>query len=132
MIAILALALAGCTVTDGDTIRCGDERIRLLAIDAPELPQHCGRRRACGEGDPFASASNLRVAMEGRALTILRTGTDRFGRTVGVVYADGANLSCRQIGDGHAVYQRKYDREAGFPVSRDCADLAVAVEAPAP
>ena len=31
MLSMLALALASCTVTDGDTIRCGDERIRLLA-----------------------------------------------------------------------------------------------------
>ena len=28
----------GCTVTDGDTVRCNGERIRLLGIDAPELP----------------------------------------------------------------------------------------------
>jgi len=35
---ILAFLLAtACIVTDGDTIRCGDERIRLLAIDAQEM-----------------------------------------------------------------------------------------------
>lgn len=28
---------------DGDTLRCGRERIRLLGTDAPELPGHCQR-----------------------------------------------------------------------------------------
>lgn len=47
--------VAGCTVTDGDTIRCGAERIRLLGIDAPELPGHCRSGRACAPGDPYGS-----------------------------------------------------------------------------
>ena len=29
------------TVTDGDTIRIGDERIRFSGIDAPEIKQTC-------------------------------------------------------------------------------------------
>lgn len=33
--------VSGCTLTDGDTIRCIGERIRLLGIDTPELPSHC-------------------------------------------------------------------------------------------
>jgi len=123
MITILALALAGCTVTDGDTIRCGDERIRLLAIDTPELPGHCARGRKCVEGDPFAASINLREAMEGKELTIERAGTDRYGRTVAVVYADGENLSCAQLAAGHAVYQARYDN--GKLVAQDCPDLAL-------
>jgi endonuclease YncB( thermonuclease family) len=94
MIALIAVALASCTVTDGDTIRCGDEPIRLLAIDAPELPGHCARGRNCVEDDPFASSSPLQAAMQGRELTLEREGTDWYGRTLGVVYADGVNLSC--------------------------------------
>lgn len=37
--------VSGCTVTDGDTIRCNGERIRLLGIDTPELPGHCRQGR---------------------------------------------------------------------------------------
>ena len=44
-----------CTVTDGDTIRCGDERIRLLAIDAPEMGGRCRKGRQCVAGSPLAS-----------------------------------------------------------------------------
>jgi len=39
-------------VTDGDTIRIGDERIRFSGIDAPEINQNCiyqGLTFNCGE-----------------------------------------------------------------------------------
>lgn len=121
MIVLLAAALAACTVTDGDTIRCGNERIRLLAIDAPEMPGHCARGRNCVEGDPFASSDSLRAAMKDQALTIERVGVDRYGRTLGMVYAGRRNLSCAQIEAGHAVYVRRYDN--GRRVARDCPDL---------
>jgi endonuclease YncB( thermonuclease family) len=59
---VYAEPLYGCSVTDGDTIRCGDERIRLLGIDAPELPGHCRSGRNCAPGDPYASTSSLTAA----------------------------------------------------------------------
>ncbi|WP_200888824.1 hypothetical protein, partial [Staphylococcus aureus] len=40
LVFIAAAALAGCSVTDGDTIRCGDERIRFLGVDAPDDPSN--------------------------------------------------------------------------------------------
>ena len=33
--ALVATPLGPCTVTDGDTLRCGEERLRLTGIDAP-------------------------------------------------------------------------------------------------
>ena len=39
--------VSGCTVTDGDTIRCDGEPIRLLGIDTPEVPGHCREGRDC-------------------------------------------------------------------------------------
>jgi endonuclease YncB( thermonuclease family) len=47
-------------VVDGDTLRCGDRRVRLYGIDAPELPGHCRPGRACTPGNPYASTDNLR------------------------------------------------------------------------
>ena len=121
MIAPFAVALATCTVTDGDTIRCGDERFRVLAVDAPELPGHYASNRTCVEGDPFASSMSLQDAIRDKQLTIERTGVDRYGKTLGVVYADGANLSCPQLEAGHAKYVGRYD--TGKRVAKDCPDL---------
>lgn len=100
--------ITGCRVTDGDTIRCGDERIRLLGIDAPELPGHCRTGRDCAPGNPFASTDNLREAMTGE-LHIERVGEDRYGRTLAMVTGAKGDLSCWQLKQGQAVYKPKWD-----------------------
>ena len=97
-----------CIVTDGDTIRCGTERIRLLGIDAPELAGHCRRGRACAPGDGTASKRSLAATMTG-PVTVDRVGQDRYGRTLAVVHAGGVNLSCRQIERRQAIYKRQWD-----------------------
>lgn len=57
--------VTGCTVNDGDTIRCNGERVRLLGIDAPELPGHCRSGRDCAPGDRYASTAGLGDALTG-------------------------------------------------------------------
>ena len=113
--------LGTCTITDGDTIRCGDERIRLLAIDTPELPGHCRRGRRCVEGDPHAAKRSLEQLTAGAALTITRMGEDRYGRTLALVRADGADLSCHQLAEGHAEYRKDWDD--GGRVAAICPEL---------
>lgn len=113
---------ASCSVTDGDTIRCGDERIRLLGIDAPEMAGHCRRGRTCAPGDPQASADALAARIEGKALSIRRVGRDRYKRTLGIVYAGGENLSCAQLATGRAIYRGDWDN--GGAVRKDCPSVA--------
>lgn len=105
--ALLACAL---TVVDGDTLRCGGERIRLLGIDAPELPGHCRVGRQCVDGDPFASTAALERAVHrhGR-VTIERVGRDRYGRTLALVKVGRRDLSCEQLQAGAAVYVERWD-----------------------
>jgi len=122
VILLAAALLAACTVTDGDTIVCSDERIRLLAIDAPEMPGHCRQGRKCVEGDPSASKRALERIIQGKTLTIERTGKDRYGRTTGVVYAGGRNTSCLQLAAGHARYWARYDESE--LVAKDCPGVA--------
>ncbi len=101
-----SFACPGAQVVDGDTLRCGAERVRLHGIDAPELPGHCRPGRDCVEGDPFASSDHLRDLAGGSALVCTRVDTDSYGRTVARCTADGVDLSCAQIEAGHAV--RRY------------------------
>lgn len=96
-------------VVDGDTLRVANERIRLLGIDAPELPGHCARGRDCVAGDPFAATANLgRVLGSGR-LEVERVGTDHYGRTLALVTAGGVDVSCAQLKGGFAVYKPQWD-----------------------
>lgn len=104
--------VAGCRVADGDSLRCGHERVRLLAIDAPEIPGQCRQGRTCAPGDPFASERNLRDAVA-PTMTIRRVGTDRFGRTLALVEARGRDLSCHQLESKAAIYNPRWDN-GGF------------------
>ena len=118
----IALTLA-CSVTDGDTIRCGDERIRITGIDAPET-RRCRQGRQCVPGDGAASTRTMQAAVDGKRLTIVRLGRDRYGRTLGVVYADGENVACAQLEAGQAFYIERWDDDG--LVAADCPDLAAA------
>lgn len=120
---LAATILAPCTVVDGDTLRCGSERIRLLGIDAPDDPGN-GRCRpypkpgaVCDAARAAASKAAL-VRLSARPLTIERVGQDRYGRTLAMVYAGGISLSCAQIGAGQAVYVARWDD--GRRVAREC------------
>src|SRR4051812_28506572 len=99
------LALA-CTLmaVDGDTLRCGQELIRLIGIDAPELPGHCREGRHCAPGDPLESKRSLEVLTRGTAV-ISREGRDQYDRTLARVRVDGVDLSCAQLAAGHAIYR---------------------------
>lgn len=116
MLAWVTIA-TGCVAVDGDTLRCGKERVRLLGIDAPEMPGHCRRGRECVPGDPFASRDAL-AAMLDRRLKMRRLGRDFYGRTLAIVEARGRDLSCHQVRAGLAIYKARYDRKG--LVARRC------------
>lgn len=66
-----------CVAVDGDTLRCGEERVRLSAIDAPEMRGRCARearlaRRARDRLDELVSGG----------VVLRREGRDRYGRTL--------------------------------------------------
>ncbi len=106
---ILALLAATCMVTDGDTIRCGDERIRITGIDAPETGR-CPSNRQCVPGDGQASKRSLELFIANKRISIIRLGEDRYKRTLGVVYADGVNVACHQLSNGQAQYVERWDQ----------------------
>lgn len=99
---------SGCRVVDGDTLRCGDERIRLLGIDAPELPGHCAQGRNCAPGNGFASMRSLSEALA-PPLNIRRVGYDRYGRTLALVSGSRGDLSCWQLKRRQAIYKPNWD-----------------------
>lgn len=109
--------VTGCTVIDGDTIRCDGERIRLLGIDAPELPGHCRESRDCAPGDPFASTSSLGKALTG-TIWISRFDQDRYGRTLAAVAGNQGDLSCFQLKHRQAIYKPRWDN--AHRIARTC------------
>lgn len=97
------LICASPVVVDGDTLRCRGELVRLIGIDAPELPGHCRRGRVCTNGDGFASKAALARLIEGRRVTCRTHGRDVYGRILARCDASGTDLSCAQVARGQAV-----------------------------
>lgn len=122
ILALALLASTSCTATDGDTLRCKGEKVRVLGIDTPELPGHCRPGRACVPGDGVASKRAAADFLAGKRVYISRVGHDRYGRTLAVVTAGGRNFSCNQLAVGGAVYRRDWDN--GGRIMRACPALA--------
>jgi len=95
-------------VVDGDTLRCGSKRLRLLGIDSPEL-HGCPNWRTCVAGDGQAARRSLVDALRYGRIRYRVVTTDRFGRSVAMAWAGQVNLSCWQLQRGQAVYKQHWD-----------------------
>jgi endonuclease YncB( thermonuclease family) len=112
--------VSGCDVVDGDTLRCGGERIRLVGIDAPEMPGHCRPGRDCAPGDPYAATTALSTMVRA-SMPIQRYGEDKYGRTIAALEGTNGDLSCAQLRGGSAIYKPQWDD--ALHVARTCPDV---------
>ena len=94
-------------VTDGDTIRIGDERIRFSGIDAPEIKQTCIYQEIefkCGE----FSKNLLIEKISNQQVSCIRESKDQYGRTLAECFVGKESLSSYLVREGYAFAYRKY------------------------
>lgn len=120
---VFALLLAGCAgillepservvegrayVIDGDTIRLGNEKIRLKGIDAPELDQTCfkgGRPMMCGE----KARDVLAGLIINQRVECRLAGRDRYKRQLAHCFVNGEDIGAKLVEDGCAVAYGEY------------------------
>ena len=96
-------------VVDGDTIKVSGNgetvTVRLVGIDAPETS-----KRKNEPGQPFSRKSTKHLAslVLNKPVTVESYGTDRYGRTLGVVYVGDMNVNLEMVNVGSAeVYRGK-------------------------
>lgn len=96
------------TVVDGDTLDISDQRIRLEGIDAPETAQMC--QRADGSTWPCGRAASklLKALIGDDEVACDSTGTDKYGRTLAICFADGRDLNATMVKAGMAWAFVKY------------------------
>lgn len=103
---------ASIRVIDGDTVAlpcdpvrgiypgCA-EKIRLEAIDAPEV---AGHQRCEAELAPaYRAKARLAEMLAGHAAEITRTGRDRYGRTLGRIETEQGDVAERLLAEGLAL-----------------------------
>ncbi|MDO1560125.1 thermonuclease family protein [Brevundimonas sp. 2R-24] len=93
-------------VIDGDTLRIGDERIRLHGIDAPELRQTCGPL-ACGA----ESRARLVAIIGRRPVNCTGRSRDRYRRIIATCRVAGRDIAGALVGEGWALAYVRYSRD---------------------
>ena len=61
-----------------------------------------------------AARDHLRGFLDGKTITVRRITRDRYGRTVGELYADGTNVQQAMVASGHARIFWKYAHQCAW------------------
>ena len=94
-------------VTDGDSLRRGNQRIRLFGIDAPELAQEC----LDAKGEPYACGQSAKRALQelisGAEISCNVIERDKYRRDVARCQREGVEINREMVRLGWAIaYER--------------------------
>ena len=109
-----ALTLKVVGVHDGDTITGVNQaneqvKVRLDAIDAPELKQPFGQAAKKALGDKVF----------GKTVTVTTKKKDRYGRTVGHILLGKRDINLEMLEDGMAWHYREYSKNQRLQQAED-------------
>ncbi len=91
-------------IVDGDTVIIRGQKLRLVAIDSPEMDQDYGE-----------DAKRHLETFVNRKVVVEYYKRDRYKRIVGKIYYNGFDLGLAQIISGYAWYVDKYEKDlSGF------------------
>lgn len=92
-------------VQDGDSVKVLVDKttvkVRLEGIDAPELGQSYGKK----------SKEALKNLIINKNITIRKTGTDKYNRTLGIVLLNNESVNAKQVADGWAWHYKKHSND---------------------
>ena len=96
-------------VSDGDSLRSGDLRIRLFGIDAPELKQQCADQNGvlwdCGAA---AQHQLIAIIRENKELQCNLRDVDRYGRLIMQCFTDSIDIGAAMVQSGYALAYRHF------------------------
>lgn len=94
--------------SDGDSFRLGDDRIRLLGLDAPELSQQCtdgdGRTWPCGR----RARDRMAELLSAGAIDCRPEDTDQYDRLLATCLVAGRDIGGTLVVEGLAVSSGRY------------------------
>lgn len=97
--------------SDGDSFRLGQDRVRLLGLDAPELSQDCaaadGSRWPCGR----VARDRMAALLAAGPVDCRPEDTDQYDRLLARCSIGGNDLGALMVAEGLAVSSGDYWRE---------------------
>lgn len=104
-------------VKDGDTVSVLVNKqmitVRFEGVDAPEKGQDHGTK----------ATQALTDWIKGKDVSIGVTGTDRYGRTLGIVHCDGVNINEKLLAEGWAWQYLQYNCDDTWAALQKSAQL---------
>ena len=98
-------------ITDGDTIKIINKRIRLHGIDAPESKQLCKKNFTEYRCGIIATEALIKKINKNQVRCIVQDRLDRYKRYLGVCFVETINLNQWMVRNGHAVAYRRYSKD---------------------
>ena len=105
-LSLLAYPAKVIKISDGDTITILTQqrkqiKVRFYGIDAPELKQPYGKK----------SKQFLANLIAGEVVEVEESGKDRYKRTIGTIYLNGADINAQMVANGYAWAYRKFSKK---------------------
>ena len=97
-------------ITDGDTIKILNNKIRLYGIDAPEKNQKCnknGKEYNCGAD---ATEALIKKISKNTIKCLTQKKKDRYNRFLGICFIDEEDLNKWMVRNGYAIAYRRYSK----------------------
>lgn len=92
-------------VIDGDTVTIlhnkNEIKVRLEGIDSPETGQDYSNK----------SKQALSKMVFGKEVLLKKSGTDKYNRTLGIIFVDNINVNSKMIEDGWAWHYKRYSND---------------------
>ena len=96
-------------VSDGDSLRSGNLRIRLFGIDAPELKQQCADQNGVLWGCGVAAQRQLNGLIDtNKDLQCSLRDVDRYGRLIMQCFNGATDIGAAMVRSGHALAYRHF------------------------
>ena len=96
-------------VSDGDSLRSGNLRIRLFGIDAPELKQHCADQHGVVWGCGAAAQRQLNDLIgTNKDLQCSLRDVDQYGRLVMQCFNGSTDIGAAMVRSGYALAYRAF------------------------
>tara|TARA_B110000285_G_scaffold156004_1_gene174087 strand:- start:918 stop:1388 length:471 start_codon:yes stop_codon:yes gene_type:complete len=110
-IKIIAKEIYGyAVVTDGDTIKILNNKIRLHGIDAPEKKQNCTKNTKEYNCGVVATEALIKKIGKDIVKCLTQKKKDRYNRFIGVCFVDQKDLNKWMVRNGYAVAYKRYSK----------------------
>lgn len=90
-------------IIDGDSLEIGDNRIRLMGIDAPEYTQYCKNKDKTKYNCGIEAKNYLEQIINNATITCKVHKKDQYDRDLCTCYKDDLDINAEMVRSGYAL-----------------------------